>query len=593
MTIEIHPWQDFGTNRTINLEHGRRMAATLGELDQTHLLLLDADMEIPAGTKPPKQLPKVGALPQRDPNGFMWSNVRTIRADVPGRYMCRTHEYLSVSEQIHHMDWFVINDMNDGGCKADKFERDERLLRKDLDEKPGDPRAMFYLAQTLGNLGRCSEAIIYYDLRSKMNDHPEEAWMAQLEASRCCRRMGRHDEADMRALAAYFARPQRAEPLAEVVTRATDGSRHHLAMALAKIGRNIPYPPVGEILYCGQSSYKWPFLYSEMISAFYTGEKARGAEASDLLRLTPGSPHEAVSIENAIWYCDVLPGERRPFPVVPMEGFTPASPCFAKTEDGWLAMIRMVNYAITEGGQFWIPGAKVITRNVVYRLNRKLEPQGDPIELISPPAPNPAAHITGFEDQRIVSINGDFMVTAGVRCDASPVGHPELWDAKWDLKTGTYLGGKKLSKGDTIEKNWMPFDGGYIYHHCPMVTLVDSDGNNPRFFPKKTINLAQFRGSAAPIPYKGGYLYVIHEVGVRGRRTYVHRFVHIRDKEWNGVRVSRPFFLHGGPCMESCFSINNVDHGILMSCAYEDKEVYTITVKNETILKLLEEGMHE
>ena len=33
-------------------------------------------------------------------------------------------------------DYLYIDDRNDGGCKADKFERDERLLRAELAAEP-------------------------------------------------------------------------------------------------------------------------------------------------------------------------------------------------------------------------------------------------------------------------------------------------------------------------------------------------------------------------------------------------------------------------------------------------------------------------
>ena len=40
-----------------------------------------------------------------------------------------------------------IDDRGDGGCKEDKFERDERLLRQGLEEEPNNGRFLFYLAQ--------------------------------------------------------------------------------------------------------------------------------------------------------------------------------------------------------------------------------------------------------------------------------------------------------------------------------------------------------------------------------------------------------------------------------------------------------------
>ena len=41
---------------------------------------------------------------------------------------------------------FWINDIGEGGCKEDKFERDIRLLSKGIEEEPNNPRYYFYLA---------------------------------------------------------------------------------------------------------------------------------------------------------------------------------------------------------------------------------------------------------------------------------------------------------------------------------------------------------------------------------------------------------------------------------------------------------------
>lgn len=587
LSIEVREWKDFGTNRTLNLEHGRRVSAERGKPEEDYLLLLDADMEVPADVpKRPTEIPKVATLPQQS-GTMIWSNLRIIRADVPGKYLGRTHEYLSHSETPQNLQWFTIIDHGDGGCKADKFERDERLLRMDLEENPNNYRSMFYLAQTLQCLGRKAEAVYWYDRRAQSEDFAEEAWMARYTASKCVTGF----EQDVRALAAYYTRPQRAEPLADVACRASDRGQHRFALAIAKQGRAVP--PLIETLWCNIDHCKWAFRYAEMVSAFYAGEMDLGAEACDFLHFTPGSPHAGVALDNIVHYTKVLPGERTPFPVDPIDGFNPASPCFAKHDDGWIAMIRMVNYQITKEGYFVIPGDKVITRNVIYHLDAKMRRVGRPTELISPFAPNPEAKITGFEDQRIVRIDGTKLITAGVRCDASPIGQPELWEATWDMSTGIYLEGRKLSKGTNVEKNWLPFNGGYLYNHNPQVIFLDGDGNNPVTISKPTINLTWFRGSAAPIPWRNGYLYVIHEVSHRGRRVYLHRFVHVQNDKWESVRVSRPFFLKGGPCMESCFSINLLPKGILMSCAYEDKEVYTISVSNETVINALKEGFHE
>lgn len=590
MTVDIQvvPWQDFGFNRTKNLEHGRGVARALGDLEDCYLLLLDADMEVPPGVQAPVMLPPLGMLPQRDHQATWW-NIRTIRADVQAHYIGRTHEYLSHSTALTRMEWFTIIDHCDGGCRSDKFERDARLLRMDLQEKQ-DSRSMHYLAQTLRTLGRKHEAVELYDRRARITDFAEEAWMARMEASRLCD----GPERDMRALEAFFTRPQRVEPLAEMARRAVDAGKHRLALGLVDMGKGIPFPKE-ETLYILEHPYKWELPYVESLASYYVGDLERGARACEYLHLTKGSPYNQLSINNSIYYAKALEGTRIPIPFTPPEGFAPASPCFVRLGRRWVGLIRAVNYRISADGYFPLiagGGANkerpILTRNFVVSYGDNWEPLEAPLELVAPRGCNPEACIVGYEDQRIVRVEGNTLVTAGVHCDDSPVGQPELWESTWDLTTGRQLTARKLSQGNNIEKNWLPFQGGYLYGHGP-VTFVDGEGKNPRVL-QHGLNLADFRGSAAPIAHRGGYLYVVHEVGMIPRRTYLHRFIWVKSARWDNLIVSRPFLLHSTACMESCFSINEVPEGIVLTCAREDKEIYALTVPHATASAMLSKG---
>lgn len=414
--------------------------------------------------------------------------------------------------------------------------------------------------------------------------------MARIEASRLCD----GPEADARAWEAYVSRPKRAEPLAEIATRAMEAGRHRYALAVAAMGKKIPFPK-DETLYISEHPYKWVFPYVESRSAYYVGDMERGQAACDFLHLTPGSPHNQLSINNSIFYAKALEGRRQPIPFTPPEGFAPASPCFMKTPEGWIGIVRAVNYCISPEGYFpLIAGGwadkdhPILTRNFVCRYDDNWNPTAEPLELVAPRGCNPEATIVGYEDQRIVKIEDQLLVTAGVHCDDSPIGQPELWESTWDLRTGKQVKARKLSKGTNIEKNWLPFKLGYLYGHNP-ITFLDADGENPQVIPCR-LNLADFRGSASPIPYNGGYLYVVHEVGMLPRRTYLHRFVWVKSGRWDGLVVSRPFLLHSDACMESCFSISSTPEAVVLTCAREDKEIYALYVDHMVVSSITLKG---
>ena len=81
-----------------------------------------------------------------------YRNVRIMRLSEDWRCKGVTHEYWTcregtVGEVPRDIAW--IDDIGDGGCKQDKFEREARLLEEGLRDEPQNERYYFYLANTL------------------------------------------------------------------------------------------------------------------------------------------------------------------------------------------------------------------------------------------------------------------------------------------------------------------------------------------------------------------------------------------------------------------------------------------------------------
>jgi hypothetical protein len=86
-----------------------------------------------------------------------------IRRDAPDiRVVGATHEYYDVPAQYTRgtllKTLIHIEDVGDGKAKGDKFERDERLLRHELEKDPENMCTVFYLANTLKDQGKYTEA---------------------------------------------------------------------------------------------------------------------------------------------------------------------------------------------------------------------------------------------------------------------------------------------------------------------------------------------------------------------------------------------------------------------------------------------------
>lgn len=129
---------------------------------------------------------------------------RLMRGDQEWTYVGVAHEYLEIAGRtsrplngldIHH---------HGGVAGTEKF---EYVLAQLADEyAQGEPRATFYTAEALRDLGRAEEAISVYRQRAAMVGWEEERWYAEYQAAKL--------SADVPGLlAAWRERPHRHEPL--------------------------------------------------------------------------------------------------------------------------------------------------------------------------------------------------------------------------------------------------------------------------------------------------------------------------------------------------------------------------------------------
>jgi glycosyltransferase involved in cell wall biosynthesis len=188
-TIHQEPFKNFGYNRT----HSTKMAKkTYPQAD--YLLLSDADFvwKVDVGNKFNKKLlfAHQYSVTQRS-HDLAYTNIRLLSNQVD--WVCEgvTHEYWAPAPVQstykgpivnHHLTTIEIVDLEDGGCKSDKYERDERLLELDL-QNPDlaeflKIRYSFYLAQTYKCLQKFDKSIAMYHQRISYGGWDEEIYMS-------------------------------------------------------------------------------------------------------------------------------------------------------------------------------------------------------------------------------------------------------------------------------------------------------------------------------------------------------------------------------------------------------------------------------
>lgn len=177
-TVHEIVWEDFGQART----EATRLAAAHADW----LLMINADDELLGLDM--RDLENRSYLARMMDGGPGYTDPRLIRADVEWRFVGKTHEYMTSDEvpypgqdtDIRATIWHHC----DGARRPRKLVEDLDLLRQAHLEDPSDPRTVFYLANTLRDLGKTEQAVALYWIRAGMGGWPAEAKAAAEQAAR-------------------------------------------------------------------------------------------------------------------------------------------------------------------------------------------------------------------------------------------------------------------------------------------------------------------------------------------------------------------------------------------------------------------------
>ena len=355
-TVHTEVWKNFGYNRTHSVVMAQQ---TYPQAD--YLLLSDADFVWETNGKFDKRLLFENSyLVDQYNDVIRYANTRLLSSKLAWECVGVTHEFWRAvdkgNQTFEHtkVTSLVIKDIGDGGAKGDKFERDERLLRGGLKD-PNTPddiktRYKFYLAETLHNIGKYEESIVWYTERVKDVGFVEETYYSIYKIGKNHEQIAWHkrhlagqmanaekgakttegteavegteapeanvlpvidpvviqrwnpDNLDSSALtkegiknfdmatnwyrAATEYRPQRAEALYALTKMLRTLGLNEQAYKAADMGRKIPYPK-DDKLFVEHAVYHYLFDYEISIVAYYIPDKRdEGREAC--LRLLSG-----------------------------------------------------------------------------------------------------------------------------------------------------------------------------------------------------------------------------------------------------------------------------------------------------------------
>jgi glycosyltransferase involved in cell wall biosynthesis len=268
------PWVDFATNRNQALD----LAAHYGD----YALIIDADeiLEVDATAAFPERLDAAGYyLRQTLADGeFEYASAKLLRHDAGWRWRGVLHEYpaLEPTPAMGRLDGLRVRSFPDGARSRrplrEKYLDDARVLEAALAREPHDARYAFYLAQSLRDAGENAAALAAYRRRVAMGGWDEEVWYALFQIAALHERLGAADAEVVDAyLAAWDARPTRAEPLCDLARFLRLRGRHASAHLHAQAAAQLPLP--ADLLFVDLSVYRWRALDEQAVAAFYVGRR--------------------------------------------------------------------------------------------------------------------------------------------------------------------------------------------------------------------------------------------------------------------------------------------------------------------------------
>ena len=591
------PFQNFGYNRTVALERASRWG--------DFALLLDADMKLviePAFNKQ-EILHKADVIAIQQKNSYItYYNTRIVRTGRGVKCVGPTHEYYDVPSGLNklNIDSLWIQDIGDGGCKADKFHRDIRLLSEALEIEPRNGRYLFYLANSYRDIGEWHQAIKQYKKRIDVGGWVEEIFMACYFIGNCYEKIEDYPNACYWWLEGYNRHPCRAESLYALCRFYRIHRKYNLALQIWDIGRKIPYPK-DDVLFIDHGVYSNGFLYEFSIIACYLKLPIQHREYMRLFET--GYRNSAIS--NYKFYAmklKDLPGATEiDFTDISdkvlhgrQDTFRSSSPCLipsAAKDGNYIMNVRYVNYKISPSGcyEFRHNDGKITTLNrtlwLDYNFNVRKEHWFNDVT-------NPHLRYQGVEDVRIFEHNNELhfvgvvehptksVITVGYGC----------YDTNVSLLKPSVF---ESPLGRTCEKNWVYFHDSsgalrMIYDWHPL-TILAPDGTIQHSITSVPDFFHILRGSTCGVPVGDELWFVCHFVEYSTPRHYYHIIVAL-DRDATAVRrTSIPFKFHADP-IEYCLGLVVEDERVLFSYSRWDCSSAVIVLPRNEFIDLYFSG---
>lgn len=584
-------WKNFGINRTLSLKATQKFCEEIGwDLSQTYSLVLDADMNLQTTPNFNKnQLLSNGyRIKQKNP-GLEYYNTRFMKLSHPWKCVGVTHEYWDGSE-TDQLETIYIDDIGDGGCKSDKFIRDEKLLTEGLAEDPTNIRYMFYLAQTLKDLKKLPESIHWYEKRAQAGGWFEEVWYSMYQISRLYFELNKLPEMEFWGLKAYEFNKFRSENLYFLTKVFRERSEHFKAWHYMKLGLAIK--KTTDMLFVEPDVYTHLFEYEKTILNYYVFPERQKTSLNELIAYM--NKKDTGSWINLQFYVGQIPNKGiRDLNYKQIGDFLPTSiSALKQSEHQYILNIRYVNYRIQKDGSYIMsennilsPNNPVKTRNFRLITDNQFNALSPMEEMIIDFPKKQNVNIQGIEDIRLYNVDNTIK-WIGTSMEYSHDGHIKQIYGDYNISDNKLNNGISLKSptNSECEKNWIPLNNNkFIYKWFPYTVghllsdqfITDYVQQTPKIF-------EHMRGSSNVVLYENNLIAITHVVIYSQPRKYYHVLVKLDPQTYKLTHYTMPFYFKHNH-IEYCLGIDIQNKSLNAFVSQNDRDPIIVEIGMENV----------
>ena len=279
-------------------------AAQNSKMDFDYILLCDADMEMQVLSPNwnTALIDKAYMIEQKSISGMEYPNWRMVQKSLPCKYVGVTHEHLDTQgAPTIFLPGLAFLDHATGSNRAEKYDRDIRLLTEGLKAEPDNSRYMFYLGNSYLESGRLPEAIDCYQKRITMGGYYEELFVSKYRLGKAYGLLGEEAQFIKQMLDTFDEFQHRAEPIYAVALHSLSKCQYRLALGFAEMGMQVP-KPVSK-LFVESDVYDWRLPDVVAVALYWLGRHAEALKINlAIIDLVPSEQSERI-VEN-IKFCE-------------------------------------------------------------------------------------------------------------------------------------------------------------------------------------------------------------------------------------------------------------------------------------------------